>query len=271
MSNPIDYWQQQLWVSILRRRRAYLSMGRSLQGLRWAVSVMAMGLELFWIRLTAWFGSGANWRRYRWLRRVWEWVFRRLGMVVVPVLPLTTVKGRIWLYPRVHATLDVGVMFQLFPMGVLFPVPLHMLNSSILEAGPFSKWGREMTPFSYPDLGSTTQLSVIRSLLKRGYSVAVPINPSPQHPETIPTLGIEPGVISLLETYDDIWLVNFLELRVMDMTDPSHLVPVLVMVESLHDVFPKDGWTTQRGLESLGRRCGFKSAVALPNTGPDRG
>ena len=228
--------------------------------LMWWVSTLAW----VWYRVSGLMVGTGHGRCHALLKRFWQWVFRVKGMMVVMVTqPVTAVQGRLIVYPRAHEY-DAGLFMQVLPPGVLFPLPDPWRAFRILPLLPSPPWGAMMQRFTYPDLGSTVQYHVINTLLKRGYSVAVPLNPVPQVGTKDSVLGVEPGVLSLLKEWDDVWVMSFHSLSLWSVGSVDITVPVCVSAFPLHHYVLPQHADTDDGLAALAFLCGYQQAVRLP-------
>lgn len=229
-------------------------------GLVWWVSTLAW----LWYRVSGLVLGTRHPRCHALLKRFWQWVFRVKGMMVVMMTPpVAAVQGRLIVYPRAH-DYDAGLLMQVLPPGVLFPLPDPWCRFRLFRSLPSPPWGRMMQRFSYPDLGSTVQYHVIKTLLKRGYSVAVPLNPVPQVGSKDVVLGVEPGVMALMTEQEDVWVMAFTALGLFTEGSVDVTVPLCVSVWPLnHYVLPQQV-DSDEGLSVLAMVCGYQQAIRLP-------
>lgn|GEM_PF-1559621 len=228
---------------------------------RWRLVWWVSTLAWAWYRVSGVVMGTRHPRCHTLLRRFWQWVFWVKGMMVVRVHEAqVAVQGRLIVYPRAH-DYDAGLLMQVLPPGVLVPLPDPWRTFRVLPFWP-SPWGPMMQRFSYPDLGTTVQCQVIKTLLKRGYSVAVPINPIPQVDGI--ELGIEPGMIDLLTDCDDIWVMGFMSLMAFSAGCSDVTVPVGVTMMPLNQYVLPHTAHTDEGLMAMTLLCGYQRFVRLP-------
>jgi|GEM_PF-6519385 len=177
--------------------------------------ILALGcwafLKYSLIRTLTFFLSSDNKKRKleSWCRWYFKQYFRYRGVRYYETQPFPSrpEKPMLIITPRYHLFSSVFV-YQLFKFPVLVPVASVVYS---FRAISWLKWAfaaKWLKLSSYPDLSATANISSIKEMLQKGYSVAVHVNEGYSFPGKETALPLYSGLTELLKVEADIYFLN---------------------------------------------------------------
>ncbi len=216
--------------------------GRLISRMRAVTAWPVWALRWAMVLITTVGRKAARWHaQWAYIRRFWRWYFahRECSFYTTQELGESST-GRLILAVRSHF-MEGPFLLQALDCPVIMPIPKGLARFRLIPWINTPNFYKQLKPVSMDDLGTDAQYHNILSLIQRGYSVVVFINPEITDRKLAMQLDFETQVPSLIRQVKDVILLDHTEFVKYPLATADAPVIVRVRVTPLSDVIDPEG------------------------------